>query len=160
MNTAKLVVASLMVALGQDPSIAIITSANALENNFAGVVPPPEFGMDPDVADALWDTSVALKGAAVDMGVDFYEHPDEYVEEAVIALTPYGDITRRLYLDETVSNYDLAVETGCLLLGMQPVKAGGRVILKSVKKFGMQFGKHLEEAKHLRGASANKNATS
>lgn len=37
MNTAKLVVASVMASFGHDPSIAIATAANALENNFAGV---------------------------------------------------------------------------------------------------------------------------
>lgn len=158
MNTAKLVVASVMASFGHDPSIAIATAANALENNFAGPGSMLELGGVPkEVSEAFWDMLGAAKNAVADTAEDVYENPDPYVEAAVLGAVPYGDLARQSYMGATVDRYDLAIESLFVASGTNYVKAGGKTALKITRKFGSNFIKRLEDAKSLRKHPANRN---
>lgn len=129
MNTAKLVVASVMASFGHDPSIAIATAANALENNFAGV---EDYFIYREIPE---EYRVAMNEAIVEVMEDIRRNPQTYREEAAIAATPYGDILRRVANGENVSALEFGIETGLTFLPM------GKIVEAGVKTGGKVFGK-------------------
>jgi hypothetical protein len=151
-NTARLVVGSTIAAMGHNPTVAIAAATNALENNFAGTIP-----MHPEVAKAMWDTSVAATEAIVETAEDIYDNPDEFIEAAVLGTIPYGEITQRFYLGETVSNLDLAIETGFVLTGTTEFKAAAKTGAKVLGKVASKFTQKLEKAGRV-GKSTNVDA--
>jgi hypothetical protein len=151
-DAGRLIAGSVIAATGRDPTLAIASATNALENNFAGLPEYPE-----ELEEVMGEAGVMLKDAAVDTAIDAYNNPDEYIEAAVVGTVPYGDIAQQYYLGETVTKYDLAVETLVVASGMKTVKGGGRLGLKAAKKFGTNFIKRAEEAGHLRKVAANRN---
>ncbi|MGV8948687.1 MAG: DUF637 domain-containing protein [Candidatus Paracaedibacter sp.] len=146
MNTAKLVVASVLASFGHDPSIAIVAAANALENNFAGPGSIPEFGGVPkEIREGSWDILVSAGESVVETAEDMWEHPEEFVKEIALDVIPYGTIAAKVAKGERVGKVEVGIETAFVLTGTTEVKAAAKAGAKVVGKTTKKFVKRMEK---------------
>ena len=110
-NIATLVVGSSICALEQDPTTALFTATNALENNFMGSIPLPE-----------------LKPVLVECS----DIAGEMAKEVASAFIPFYDIVEKVCKGEQITVTECAIET--ITAFAAPIKA-----IKGVIKLGQRL---------------------